>query len=41
MSLESLLQFSATMQSLTHATKDDKEAAAAFLDKRQQIFGGL
>jgi len=40
MSLESLLQLSAAMQSLAHATADHKEAVAAFIEKRKPKFGG-
>ena len=40
MSLESLLQLSAAMQSLAHATADHKEAVAAFIAKRTPKFGG-
>lgn len=40
MSLESLLQLSAAMQSLAHATADHKEAVAAFIAKRAPKFGG-
>lgn len=40
MSLESLLHFSAAMQSLAHATADHKEAVTAFLEKRTPKFGG-
>lgn len=40
MSLESLLHFSAAMQSLAHATADHKEAVAAFIEKRTPTFVG-
>lgn len=40
MSLESLLQMSAAMQSLAHATADHKEAVAAFIEKRTPNFEG-
>ena len=40
MSLESLLQLSAAMQSLAHATADHKEAVAAFIEKRKPQFAG-
>lgn len=40
MSLESLLQMSAAMQSLAHATNDHKEAVAAFIEKRKPRFVG-
>lgn len=39
LSLESLLQLSASMQALAHATDDHKEAVAAFLEKRPPRFG--
>ena len=38
--LGSLLELSAAMQSLAHATADHKEAVAAFLEKRKPEFGG-
>jgi enoyl-CoA hydratase/carnithine racemase len=38
--LDSLLELSAAMQSLAHATEDHKEAVAAFLAKRQPRFKG-
>jgi enoyl-CoA hydratase/carnithine racemase len=39
-SLAALLELSAAMQSLAHATKDHKEAVTAFLDKRRPTFTG-
>jgi enoyl-CoA hydratase/carnithine racemase len=39
-SLESLLDMSATMQSLAHHTKDHKEAISAALEKRTATFTG-
>jgi enoyl-CoA hydratase/carnithine racemase len=38
--LATLLELSAAMQSLAHATADHKEAVAAFLEKRKPEFGG-
>jgi enoyl-CoA hydratase/carnithine racemase len=38
--LESLLELSAAMQSLAHATSDHKEAVAAFIEKRAPTFTG-
>src|SRR5258706_16030770 len=38
--LASLLELSAAMQSLAHATADHKEAVAAFMEKRKPEFGG-
>jgi enoyl-CoA hydratase/carnithine racemase len=38
--LASLLELSAAMQSLAHATADHKEAVAAFVEKRKPEFGG-
>jgi enoyl-CoA hydratase/carnithine racemase len=38
--LDSLLDLSAAMQSLAHATSDHKEAVAAFLEKRKPSFTG-
>jgi enoyl-CoA hydratase/carnithine racemase len=38
--LATLLELSAAMQSLAHATADHKEAVAAFLDKRKPDFKG-
>jgi enoyl-CoA hydratase/carnithine racemase len=40
MSLASLLEFSAAMQALAHATEDHKEAIGAFLGKRAPNFTG-
>lgn len=40
MSLESLFQFSAAMQSLAQATANHKEAVASFFEKRALRFGG-
>ena len=39
-SLAALLELSAAMQSLAHATTDHKEAVTAFLDKRRPTFTG-
>ena len=39
-SLAALLELSAAMQSLAHATRDHKEAVTAFLDKRRPTFTG-
>jgi enoyl-CoA hydratase/carnithine racemase len=38
--LATLLELSAAMQSLAHATADHKEAVAAFLEKRKPDFKG-
>jgi len=38
--LATLLELSAAMQSLAHATADHKEAVAAFVEKRKPEFGG-
>ncbi len=38
--LATLLELSAAMQSLAHATADHKEAVAAFIEKRKPEFGG-
>ena len=38
--LATLLELSAAMQSLAHATADHKEAVAAFMEKRKPEFGG-
>lgn len=38
--LETILEMSAAMQSLAHATADHDEAVAAFIDKRAPVFGG-
>ncbi|MNC94830.1 enoyl-CoA hydratase [compost metagenome] len=38
--LATLLELSAAMQSLAHATADHKEAVAAFLEKRKPEFKG-
>jgi enoyl-CoA hydratase/carnithine racemase len=38
--LATLLELSAAMQSLAHATADHKEAVAAFLEKRKPEFSG-
>jgi enoyl-CoA hydratase/carnithine racemase len=38
--LATLLELSAAMQSLAHATADHKEAVAAFLEKRKPQFDG-
>jgi len=38
--LATLLELSAAMQSLAHATADHKEAVSAFLEKRKPEFGG-
>jgi enoyl-CoA hydratase/carnithine racemase len=40
MSLDSHLQLAAAMQSLAHATKDNKEAVSAFIEKREPQFTG-
>jgi enoyl-CoA hydratase/carnithine racemase len=40
MRLESLLELSAAMQSLAHATADHKEAVASFIEKRKPEFTG-
>jgi enoyl-CoA hydratase/carnithine racemase len=39
--LATLLELSAAMQSLAHATADHKEAVAAFIEKRKPDFGGV
>ncbi|GAC1328026.1 MAG: crotonase/enoyl-CoA hydratase family protein [Beijerinckiaceae bacterium] len=39
-SLANLLELSAAMQSLAHATSDHKEAVSAFIDKRRATFTG-
>jgi enoyl-CoA hydratase/carnithine racemase len=39
-SLDTLLELSAAMQSLAHATDDNREAIAAFLEKRPPNFTG-
>jgi iron complex transport system substrate-binding protein len=38
--LESVLQLSAAMQALAHTTEDNREAMAAFLEKRPPNFSG-
>jgi enoyl-CoA hydratase/carnithine racemase len=38
--IATLLELSASMQALAHATADHKEAVAAFLEKRKPEFGG-
>jgi len=38
--LDTLLELSASMQALAHATADHREAVAAFLDKRKPTFTG-
>jgi enoyl-CoA hydratase/carnithine racemase len=39
--LATLLELSAAMQALAHATADHKEAVAAFIEKRKPEFGGV
>ena len=38
--LDTLLEMSAAMQALTHATADHREAVNAFLEKRKPAFTG-
>jgi len=38
--LDTLLEMSAAMQALTHATPDHREAVTAFLEKRKPVFKG-
>jgi enoyl-CoA hydratase/carnithine racemase len=38
--LESVLQLSASMQAIAHATNDHKEAVMAFIEKRTPRFSG-
>jgi enoyl-CoA hydratase/carnithine racemase len=38
--LKNILEMSAAMQSLAHATKDNDEAITAFLEKRTPVFNG-
>jgi enoyl-CoA hydratase/carnithine racemase len=38
--LDTLLEMSAAMQALTHATADHREAVDAFLEKRKPDFRG-
>jgi len=38
--LDTLLEMSASMQALTHATPDHREAVTAFLEKRKPVFKG-
>jgi len=38
--LDTLLEMSAAMQALTHATGDHREAVSAFLEKRKPDFKG-
>jgi enoyl-CoA hydratase/carnithine racemase len=38
--LDTLLEMSAAMQALTHATPDHREAVSAFLEKRKPVFKG-
>jgi enoyl-CoA hydratase/carnithine racemase len=38
--LDTLLELSASLQALTHATADHREAVTAFLEKRQPEFKG-
>ncbi|MCW5732115.1 MAG: crotonase/enoyl-CoA hydratase family protein, partial [Alphaproteobacteria bacterium] len=40
MKLDSLLELSAAMQALAHATADHREAVKAFLEKRKPVFTG-
>ena len=38
--LDTLLEMSAAMQALTHATGDHREAVSSFLEKRKPVFKG-
>jgi enoyl-CoA hydratase/carnithine racemase len=40
MSIGQVLEMSAAMQSVAHATKDNAEAIEAFLEKRKPVFKG-
>jgi len=40
MTLERVLEFSAAMQPLAHATEDHREALQAFIEKRKPSFKG-
>jgi enoyl-CoA hydratase/carnithine racemase len=39
-SLANILEMSAAMQTISHATADNKEAIAAFVEKRSPVFTG-
>ena len=40
MDLPAVLEMSAAMQAVVHATKDNTEAVSAFLEKRTPVFKG-
>ena len=40
MSIGQVLEMSAAMQAVAHATKDNAEAVNAFLEKRKPVFKG-